>query len=108
MNEYPIYSYWLTFEIGLGLILTSKISGPNGIDDLFQHAFFTTIDWDKLKQKLQDPPFKPTVVNDEAFYFDPSFTSKTPKGKFFFLNNVLIDVFVICLKKTRRRRVLLE
>jgi len=54
-------------------------SGPNGIDDLFQHAFFTTIDWDKLKQKLQDPPFKPTVVNDEAFYFDPSFTSKTPK-----------------------------
>lgn len=55
-------------------------SGPNGIDDLFQHSFFATIEWDKLKQKLQDPPFKPTVVADEAFYFDSSFTSKTPKG----------------------------
>jgi len=54
-------------------------SGPNGIDDLFQHSFFTTIEWDKLKQKLQDPPFKPTVVSDEAFYFDSTFTSKTPK-----------------------------
>merc|ERR1719369_1667263 len=54
-------------------------SGPNGIDDLFQHSFFATVDWDKLKQKLQDPPFKPTVVSDEAFYFDATFTSKTPK-----------------------------
>lgn len=28
------------------------------------------------------PPFKPAVVQtDDAFYFDPEFTSKTPKGK---------------------------
>jgi hypothetical protein len=28
-----------------------------------------------------NPPFKPAVVQtDDAFYFDPEFTSKTPKG----------------------------
>ena len=62
------------------ILCVNNISGPNGIDDLFQHSFFCTIDWAKLKDKLQDPPFKPTVVSDEAFYFDSSFTSKTPKG----------------------------
>ncbi len=51
------------------------------MEDLFKHAFFATIDWDKLRQKMIDPPFKPTVVSDEAFYFDSTFTSKTPKGK---------------------------
>jgi len=54
-------------------------SGPDGIDDLFGHCFFSTIDWEKLKAKKQDPPFKPTVVSDEAFHFDSTFTSKTPK-----------------------------
>jgi len=54
-------------------------SGPNGINDVHEHAFFTNIEWDKLRQKLIEPPFKPTVVSDEAFYFDSSFTSKTPK-----------------------------
>ena len=55
-------------------------AGSDGIDDLFGHCFFSTIDWEKLKAKKQDPPFKPTVVSDEAFHFDSTFTSKTPKG----------------------------
>jgi len=54
-------------------------SGPNGIEDVFNHSFFSTINWKDLRQKKQDPPFKPTVVSDEAFYFDSTFTSKTPK-----------------------------
>lgn len=70
--------YSLMFDISRHILFT--ITGPNGIDDLFQHAFFHTIDWDKLREKQQDPPFKPTVVSDEAFYFDSTFTSKTPKG----------------------------
>ncbi len=57
------------------------ILGPNGIKDLLNHSFFATINWEQLRQKKQDPPFKPPVVSDEAFYFDTSFTSKTPKGE---------------------------
>ena len=56
-------------------------SGPNGIEDIFNHSFFSTINWKDPRQKKQDPPFKPIVVSDEAFYFDSTFTSKTPKGK---------------------------
>ena len=62
-------------------VFSLPFAGPDGIEDLFGHCFFSTIDWDKLKAKKQDPPFKPTVVSDEAFHFDSSFTSKTPKGK---------------------------
>ncbi len=45
------------------------------------HSFFSTINWEQLANKNTDPPFKPTVATDEAFYFDSAFTSKTPKGE---------------------------
>jgi hypothetical protein len=64
----------------INIIIAIFFSGTNGIDDLLQHNFFATINWEELKQKKQDPPFKPTIVSDEAFYFDSTFTSKTPKG----------------------------
>ena len=48
------------------------------------HSFFVTIEWDHLSNKKLDPPFKPTIVPDETFHFDSSFTSKTPKGKKYF------------------------
>jgi len=33
-----------------------------------------------MKREM-NPPFKPAVIQtDDAFYFDPEFTSKTPKG----------------------------
>jgi len=54
-------------------------SGPNGIDDLKKHPFFESIDWDKLLKKEVLPPFQPTVVQDDAFYFDTEYTSRTPK-----------------------------
>ena len=38
--------------------------------------------WDDLIQKKVDPPFKPTIVPDETFHFDSTFTSKTPKGNY--------------------------
>jgi p90 ribosomal S6 kinase len=53
-------------------------SGPNSIEDLKCHPFFGNIDWDKLLSKLIPPPFQPTVVQDDAFYFDSEFTSRTP------------------------------
>jgi len=48
---------------------------------LKRHSFFSTIDWELLTKREVNPPFKPAVVQtDDAFYFDPEFTSKTPKG----------------------------
>lgn len=58
-------------------------SGPNGIEDIKTQPFFNTIDFDKLYKRVLNPPFKPAVVQtDDAFYFDPEFTSRTPKGWF--------------------------
>uniref|UniRef100_T1JMJ2 non-specific serine/threonine protein kinase n=1 Tax=Strigamia maritima TaxID=126957 RepID=T1JMJ2_STRMM len=55
-------------------------TGPNGIEDVKRHVFFSTIDWDKLLRKEVQPPFKPACSRDEdAFYFDSEFTSRTPK-----------------------------
>lgn len=52
-----------------------------GIQELKDHAFFASINWDKLYHKEIHPPFKPAVSRaDDAFYFDSEFTSKTPKG----------------------------
>jgi len=53
--------------------------GPDGVEDLKRHEFFATISWKDLGEKKVDPPFKPTIVPDEAFHFDSTFTSKTPK-----------------------------
>ena len=49
-----------------------------GVQELFQHKFFATTDWEKIKHKQQVPPFIPPVVPDETFYFDSCYTSKTP------------------------------
>ncbi|XP_023345348.1 ribosomal protein S6 kinase 2 beta [Eurytemora carolleeae] len=54
-------------------------SGPAGIEDLKKHPFFASIDWNKLLNKEVQPPFQPTVVQDDAFYFDTEYTCRTPK-----------------------------
>merc|ERR1719273_1668992 len=54
-------------------------SGPDQVEDIKQHPFFATINWQALIEKKVDPPFKPTIVPDETFHFDSTFTSKTPK-----------------------------
>jgi len=53
--------------------------GANGINDIKNHAFFASIDWDKLMTKKITPPFQPTVVADDTFHFDTEYTSRTPK-----------------------------
>jgi len=54
---------------------------PAGIQELKDHPFFASINWDDLYHKKIHPPFKPAVSRaDDAFYFDSEFTSKTPKG----------------------------
>ena len=64
------------------IYLSNLILGPDQVEDIKQHPFFSTINWDDLIQKKVDPPFKPTIVPDETFHFDSTFTSKTPKGNY--------------------------
>lgn len=57
-------------------------TGPNGVEEIKTHPFFSTINWEKLYARQIMPPFKPVVNRvDDAFYFDTEFTSRTPRGK---------------------------
>lgn len=55
-------------------------AGPDGVEEIKRHSFFSTIDWNKLYRREIQPPFKPATGGPEdTFYFDPEFTAKTPK-----------------------------
>lgn len=55
-------------------------SGQDGVEEIKRHAFFASIDWNKLLRKEIDPPFKPAATRaEDAFYFDSEFTSRTPR-----------------------------
>lgn len=57
-------------------------AGPEGIEELKRHPFFSSIDWKLLFEKQVQPPFKPVLANtDSTRYFDPEFTKKTPRGE---------------------------
>lgn len=51
----------------------------DGITGIKQHEFFATIDWENLESKRVRPPFIPAVSRDDAFYFDPEYTNKSPR-----------------------------
>lgn len=54
--------------------------GYGGGEEIKNHIFFATIDWEALYRKQIKPPFKPAASReDHAFYFDNEFTCKTPK-----------------------------
>uniref|UniRef100_A0AAQ5YWN0 non-specific serine/threonine protein kinase n=1 Tax=Amphiprion ocellaris TaxID=80972 RepID=A0AAQ5YWN0_AMPOC len=56
-------------------------AGPDGVEEIKRHHFFSTIDWNKLYRREIHPPFKPAAGRpDDTFYFDPEFTAKTPRG----------------------------
>ncbi|XP_070620359.1 ribosomal protein S6 kinase alpha-1 isoform X2 [Erythrolamprus reginae] len=55
-------------------------SGPDGVEEIKRHCFYSTIDWNKLFRREIKPPFKPAVGRpDDCFYFDIGFISNTPK-----------------------------
>lgn len=59
--------------------LNRLCSGPGGIEDLKNHEFFATIDFDALLTRNIRPPFQPAVCGPEDAYFDSEFTSRTPR-----------------------------
>lgn len=54
-------------------------AGLDGIEDIKRHEFFATIDWKNLVKKKVRPPFIPAVSRDDAYYFDPEYTTKSPR-----------------------------
>ncbi|XP_026112740.1 ribosomal protein S6 kinase alpha-3-like [Carassius auratus] len=55
-------------------------AGPDGVEEIKRHSFFTKIDWNKLYRREVAPPFKPVIQRpDDTFYFDKEFTAKTPR-----------------------------
>lgn len=55
--------------------------GPNGVDEIKQHKFFSSIDWDKLLKLEIIPPFKPkTKFEADSRNFDKEFTEQRVEG----------------------------
>jgi len=51
-------------------------SGPNGLNDIKSHPFFSAIDWDSLLAKKIKPPFIPKLKNvADVRYIDKEFTT---------------------------------
>ena len=56
---------------------------------IFLMCFSFSFECQKLYSKELKPPFKPAAGRaDDAFYFDPEFTSKTPQGTCFNMINM--------------------
>lgn len=49
-----------------------------GFDDIMNHIFFKSLDWDALERRQVTPPFKPKVDEEEDILlnFDPQFTTE--------------------------------
>ena len=53
-------------------------SGPNGLNDIKSHPFFSSINWDSILEKKIKPPFTPKLRSEtDTRYIDPEFTSLT-------------------------------
>uniref|UniRef100_A0A1I7ZLM2 non-specific serine/threonine protein kinase n=1 Tax=Steinernema glaseri TaxID=37863 RepID=A0A1I7ZLM2_9BILA len=54
-------------------------AGPLDADEIKDHGFFRSLDWDVVFRRQMEPPFKPSLVNDEdVSLFDSKFTRMTP------------------------------
>ena len=51
-------------------------AGKVGAEEIKQHRFFASINWEDLFKKKISPPFKPTISEDATYNFDSVFTSE--------------------------------
>jgi len=58
-------------------------SGPNDVEDIKKHSWFSGLDWQDLLDKKIEPKFKPTVKNEmDTSQFSPEFTREAVKDTF--------------------------
>lgn len=53
-----------------------KRLGANGVEEILAHPWFSSLDMDKLIDKELDPPYKPAITEDFA-YFDQKLVEQT-------------------------------
>eukprot|EP01102_Stenamoeba_stenopodia_P019861 TRINITY_DN7589_c0_g1_i2.p1 TRINITY_DN7589_c0_g1~~TRINITY_DN7589_c0_g1_i2.p1 ORF type:complete len:449 (-),score=94.06 TRINITY_DN7589_c0_g1_i2:496-1842(-) len=78
------------WDLICGLIKTpNKRLGKNGVDEIQNHRFFQTIDWNNLRDSEKNPPpFVPNLANDaDTAYFSGDASAMTPSIEAF-LNNI--------------------
>ncbi|XP_072533374.1 protein kinase C eta type [Salminus brasiliensis] len=86
LNEEIIYASWLSAN-AVDILKAFLMKNPSrrlgcvavdgGENAIISHAFFSTIDWDKLNQRELEPPFKPRIKTPEDVNnFDPDFTQE--------------------------------
>lgn len=55
-------------------------SGTNGLQDIKDHPWFKSIDWEALYRKEVKPPFKPNLSSEiDTKYIDKEFTTLKPE-----------------------------
>ena len=58
-------------------------SGPNGVNDIKSHIFFSSINWESILEKKIKPPFIPKLKSEtDTKYIDPEFTSLAPTDSY--------------------------
>ncbi|XP_060781126.1 protein kinase C eta type isoform X2 [Neoarius graeffei] len=86
LNEEIVYASWLSTD-AVDILKALLMKNPSrrlgcvavngGENAVMAHAFFSTIDWDKLKRREIEPPFKPQIkASEDVNNFDPDFTSE--------------------------------
>ncbi|KAK1795938.1 hypothetical protein P4O66_009044, partial [Electrophorus voltai] len=88
LRDEVIYSSWLSDEAEdvlrgfLAKIPSSRlgcVERDGGEKAITAHPFFKGLDWDKLRKRELEPPFKPRIKSSEDVNnFDPDFTQEEP------------------------------
>ncbi|XP_053535203.1 protein kinase C eta type isoform X1 [Ictalurus punctatus] len=86
LNEEIVYASWLSAD-AVDILKAFLMKNPTrrlgcmaangGENAVTAHVFFSGIDWDKLKRREVEPPFKPQIkTGEDVNNFDPDFTSE--------------------------------
>ncbi|XP_060773666.1 protein kinase C, eta, b isoform X3 [Neoarius graeffei] len=88
LRDEVIYSSWLSNEaedILRGFLMKDAshrlgcIKRDGGEEAITAHPFFRDLDWEKLRNRELEPPFKPRIKSSEDVNnFDPDFTQEEP------------------------------
>ncbi|KAL2082289.1 hypothetical protein ACEWY4_022107 [Coilia grayii] len=87
-REKVVYSSWLSSEaedILKGLLTKDPecrlgcVEREGGEEAITSHPFFAGLDWNSLKKRELEPPFKPKIKSlEDVSNFDPDFTQEEP------------------------------